>query len=176
MIKKNTSNWIMVAAPLTVFLFKRNYKCIKFSFWDLTVYDQYRYCNDWNSDSFRNVDDSEGEKKRIWEQVGKQLFWRKKSAKHSEQRCLQFYYEDSFFAFLGFFFLVTYIRETDFCVWWSTFLLLLVWCIFIRKLRPEGFLNYWSVKWDHPGNNSIEICFTAIEWEYCIFAKRFNGR
>ena len=62
--QKNTSNWIMVAAPLYSLSFKRNCKCIKFSFWDLTVYDQYRYCNDWNSDSFRNVDDSEGEKKR----------------------------------------------------------------------------------------------------------------
>ena len=36
---KNTSNWIMVAAPLTVFFFKRNCKCFKFSLWDVTVYD-----------------------------------------------------------------------------------------------------------------------------------------
>ena len=42
----------------------RNCKCLKFSLWGITVYDQFRYRNDWNSDSFRNVDDSEGEKKR----------------------------------------------------------------------------------------------------------------
>ena len=93
----------MVAAPLYSLSFKRNCKCIKSSFWDLTVYDQYRYCNDWNSDSFRNVDDSEGEKKRSENRLENSCFEGKRAQNTQSKDACNFYYEDSFCFFRDFF-------------------------------------------------------------------------
>ena len=164
----------------TVFLLKGIASVLEFSF--LGPYRTYDYHRYWQwfgtSDSFGMLMIAKSRKKRSENGLGKKrLFWRKRAQNTQSKGCLRnFYYEDSF-CFFRVFFLVTYIRENwFFCVWWSTFLLLLVWCIFIRKLRPKRLLKYWSVKRDHPDNNYIEMCFAAIEWEHCIFAKRFNGR
>ena len=37
--QKNSSNWIMVVAPLAVFLLKVIANVFKFSLWDIIVYD-----------------------------------------------------------------------------------------------------------------------------------------
>ena len=156
----------MVAAPLTVFPLKGIASVLNSAFGTLPYTINIGIANDWNLIVFGMLMIAKARKK-IWEQVGKQLFWRKRAQKHSEQRCLQFLLW-RFFCFLGIFFLVTYIRETDFCVWWSTFLLFACVMHFHQEIKTRRILKLLKVKWDHPGNNSIEICFTAIEWEYCI--------
>lgn len=110
--QKNTSNWIMVAAPLTVFLLKGIASVLNSAFGTLSYTINISIAMIGTLIVFGMLMIAKSRKK-IRERVGKRLFWRKKSAKHSEQRCLQFLLW-RFFLFFRDFFLVTYIRETDF--------------------------------------------------------------
>ena len=100
--QKNTSNWIMVAAPLTVFLLKGIASVLNSAFGTLSYTDQYQYCNDWNSDSFRNVDNNEGEKKRSENWLEKSCLEGKRSQNTQSKGACNFYYEDSFCFFRDF--------------------------------------------------------------------------
>ena len=149
----------MVAAPLTVFLLKGIASVLNSVFGTLSYTINISIAMIGTLIVFGMLMIAKSRKK-IRERVGKRLFWRKKSAKHSEQRCLQFLLWRFFLLFRDFFSWLLILGKLIFCVWWSTFLLLLVWCIFIRKLRPERLLNYWSVN-----NMLLQMSdVNAVEW------------
>lgn len=87
--QKNTSNWIMVAAPLAVFLLKGIASALNAAFGGLPYTMNISIATIGTLIVFGILMIAKVRKK-IWELVGKLLFWRKKSAKHLEQRCLQF--------------------------------------------------------------------------------------
>ena len=139
--QKNTSNWIMVAAPLAVFLLKGIASVLNSAFGGLPYTINISIAMIGTLIVFGMLMIAKARKKdpRIdW----KTVVLKEKDLKILRAKVLAILIMKILFAFLGIFFLATYIRETDFlCL---MIYLLAFACVmhFIRKLRPERFLKY----------------------------------
>lgn len=111
--QKNTSNWIMVAAPLTVFLLKGIASVLNSAFGTLSYTINISIAMIGTLIVFGMLMIAKARKKdpRIdW----KTVVLKEKDLKTLRAKVLAIFIMKILFAFLGIFFLVTFIRETDF--------------------------------------------------------------
>lgn len=111
--QKNTSNWIMVAAPLTVFLFKGIASILNSSFGTLSYTINISIAMIGTLIVFGMLMIAKARKKD--QRTGwKTVVLEEKERKTLRAKVFAIFIMKILFAFLGIFFLVTYIRETDF--------------------------------------------------------------
>ena len=111
--QKNTSNWIMVAAPLTVFLLKGIASALNSAFGTLSSTINISIAMIGTLIIFGMLMIAKARKKDPrtgW----KTVVLKEKDLKTLRAKVLAIFIMKILFAFLGIFFLVTYIRETDF--------------------------------------------------------------
>ena len=111
--QKNTSNWIMVAAPLTVFLLKGIASVLNSAFGTLSYTINISIAMIGTLIVFGMLIITKARKKDLrtgW----KRVVLKEKDLKTLRAKALAIFIMKILFAFLGIFFLVTYIRETDF--------------------------------------------------------------
>lgn len=111
--QKNTSNWIMVAAPLAVFLLKGIASALNSVFWGLPYTINISIAIIGTLIVFGMLIITKVRKKD--RRTGwKTVVLKEKESKTLRAKVLAIFIMKILFAFLGIFFLVTYIRETDF--------------------------------------------------------------
>ena len=111
--QKNTSNWIMVAAPLTVFLLKGIASVLNSAFGTLSYTINISIAMIGTLIVFGMLIITKARKKDLrtgW----KRVVLKEKDLKTLRAKALAIFIMKILFAFLGIFFLVTFIRETDF--------------------------------------------------------------
>ena len=111
--QKNTSNWIMVAAPLTVFLLKGIASVLNSAFGTLSYTINISIAMIGTLIVFGMLIITKARKKDLrtgW----KRVVLKEKDLKTLRAKALAIFNMKILFAFLGIFFLVTLIRETDF--------------------------------------------------------------
>ena len=111
--QKNTSNWIMVAAPLTVFLLKGIASVLNSAFGTLSYTINISIAMIGTLIVFGMLIITKARKKDLrtgWKTVD----LKEKDLKTLRAKVLAIFIMKILFAFLGIFFLVTFIRETDF--------------------------------------------------------------
>ena len=111
--QKNTSNWIMVAAPLTVFLLKGIASILNSAFGTLSYTINISIAMIGTLIIFGMLMIAKARKKdprTDW----KTVVLKEKDLKTLRAKVLAIFIMKILFAFLGMFFLVTFIRETDF--------------------------------------------------------------
>ena len=111
--QKNTSNWIMVAAPLTVFLLKGIASVLNSAFGTLSYTINISIAMIGTLIVFGMLMIAKSRKKD--QRTGwKTVVLKEKERKTLRAKVLAIFIMKILFAFLGIFFLVTFIRETDF--------------------------------------------------------------